>query len=341
MLEIDGSYGEGGGQILRTAISLSTRTKKPIKITNIRANRPNPGIKPRHYISIHSIKQLCDAETTGLEIGSPTLTFKPGDFKGGNYKFEIGTAGSITLVFQAIILGSLKTKEPVTINVTGGTDVKWSPSWDYFQHVFLRLLEKIGVSVNAKLMKRGYYPRGGGEAVITVNPCENILPLKLDKTQQCTDVNGIVNIANLPEHISTRIKHAAIKTLLKSNIKSYLDVEQTESLSPGTGITLWTETDDTILGTTLLGERGLRSEEIGKNAAMNLLNEIDSESTLDVYAFDQLLPYMALAKENGSSSCIVKNISTHAQTNMWLIKQFFDVDFQAKQEDHHIKISVK
>ena len=340
MLEIDGSYGEGGGQILRTAISLSTLTKKPIKVKNIRANRSNPGIKPQHYISIHSIKELCNAEVKGLEIGSPALTFKPGDFKGGNYKFEIGTAGSITLAFQAIILGSLKTKEPVTIQLTGGTDVKWAPSWDYFQHVFLRLLQKIGVSVNARLIKRGYYPRGGGEATITINPCKNIQPLKLDKLQEYTEVYGIVNIANLPDHISTRIQHATIKTLLKSDLKTTLDVEQTESLSPGTGITLWTETDDTILGSTLLGERGLLSEEIGKNAATNLLNEIEAESTLDVYAFDQLLPYMALAKENGSSSCIVKNISNHAQTNMWLIKQFFDVDFQAKQEEHHIKISI-
>lgn len=340
LLEIDGSYGEGGGQILRTAISLSTLTKKPIKITNIRANRPKPGIKPQHYISIHSIKEICDAETKGLEIGSSTLTFKPGDFKGGNYKFDIGTAGSITLVFQAIILGSLKTKEPVTVSITGGTDVKWSPSWDYFQHVFLRLLKIIGVSVDARLIKRGYYPKGRGEAVITIHPCKELLPLKLDKTQEYTNVNGIVHIANLPDHISTRIKHAAIETLLKSDLKTTLEVEQTESLSPGTGITLWTETSDTILGTTLLGEKGLRSEEIGKNAATSLLNEIESESTLDVYAFDQLLPYMVLARENGSSSCIVKNISNHAQTNMWLIKQFFDVDFQAKQEEYHIKIFI-
>jgi RNA 3'-phosphate cyclase len=340
LLEIDGSYGEGGGQILRTAISFSTLTKKPIKITNIRANRPNPGIKPQHYISIQSIKELSNAETTGLEIGSPTLTFKPGDFKGGDYKFEIGTAGSITLAFQAIILASLKTKEPVTIKITGGTDVKWSPSWDYFHHVFLCLLQKTGVTVDSKLIKRGYYPKGGGEAAITVHPCKDIQPLKLDNIQEYKDVHGIVNISNLPDHVSTRIKHAAIKTLLKSGLMSSLEVEQTESLSPGTGITLWTETNDTNLGATLLGERGLRSEEIGKNVAMNLLNEIESESTLDVYAFDQLLPYIALAKENGSSSCIVQKISNHAQTNMWLIKKFFDVDFKAKQEEHHIKISI-
>ena len=117
-------------------------------------------------------------------------------------------------------------------------------------------------------------------------------------------------------------------------------VKETKSLSTGTGITLWAKSDETILGTTLLGERNLLSEEVGKLAALNLLNEIDSESTLDVFAFDQLLPYMALAREKGSSSCVVQKISTHAQTNMWLIKQFLDVDFQARQEENNIKISI-
>jgi RNA 3'-phosphate cyclase len=340
LLEIDGSYGEGGGQILRTAISLSTLTNKPIKITNIRANRPNPGIKPQHYISIQSIKEMCDAETTGLEIGSPILTFKPGEFEGGNYKFDIGTAGSITLAFQAIILASLKTKEPVTVRLTGGTDVKWSPSWDYFTNIFLHLLQKTGISVDENLIKRGYYPKGGGEAEITIHPCSTIKPLKLDNIQEYKSVNGIINISNLPDHISTRIKHSAIKTLLKNDLMSSLEIDQTESLSPGTGITIWSNNNSSILGSTILGERGLRSEEIGKNAAVNLLKEIESEVTIDSHAFDQILPYMVLAKENGISTCIVQNISNHAQTNMCLIQQFFDVDFQAKQEENNFVISV-
>ena len=173
MLEIDGSYGEGGGQILRNAVAFSTLTKKPIKIINIRANRPNPGIKPQHYISIKAISELCNAKIKGLGIGSSDLFYEPGDFIGGKYKFEIGTAGSIPLVYQAIILASVNTKEPVTINLTGGTDVKWSPSWDYLKYIFLSHLKKIGLKVDAKLIKRGYYPKGGGEAEITINPCNS------------------------------------------------------------------------------------------------------------------------------------------------------------------------
>jgi RNA 3'-phosphate cyclase len=170
LITIDGSYGEGGGQILRTAVALSALKKEPIKIINIRANRPDPGIKSQHYIAIKSVKELCSAETTGLDVGSYTLTFIPGDVKGGKYKFDIGTAGSMILVFQTCILASLNAKEPVTIKLIGGTDVKWAPTWDYFNNVFIPLLKSLGISINVNLIKRGYYPKGGGEAEITINP---------------------------------------------------------------------------------------------------------------------------------------------------------------------------
>ncbi len=341
LLEIDGSYGEGGGQILRTAISLSTLTKKPIKLINIRANRPNPGIKPQHYVSINSLKKLCNAETQGLEIGSSTLTYKPNEFIGGDYKFDIGTAGSITLAFQAIILASLKTDKPICIKLRGGTNVKWSPSWDYFKHVFLHILKRTGLTINTNLIKRGYYPKGGGEAEITIHPCNKIKPIILDNPQNYTEIKGIINISNLPEHIISRLKHAVIKTLLQNNYKTSIEVEKSESLSAGIGLTIWAEKNDTVLGSTMLGERGVPSEEIGKIATMNLLNEIKSQSTIDIYSFDQVLPYMALAKENGQSSCIIQKISSHAQTNMWIIKQFFDVDFHAEKKENHFKIIVK
>jgi len=338
MLEINGSYGEGGGQILRNAVALATVIQKPIKIKNIRANRPNPGIKAQHYITIKSITELCNAETKNLEIGSSKLTFIPGDFKGGNYKFDIGTAGSITLVFQALILASLKSKTKTNIRLTGGTDVKWSPTWDYFQNVFIPIIKKTGISVNTQLIKRGYYPRGGGEAVITIDPISEIKPLQLDIEPEFSLVKGIVHIAELSNNISKRIKNATIKTLIRNDLQSDIKIEQNSSLSPGTGITLWAESNDIILGSTVLGERGTSSEEIGKNAATNLLSEIKSNSTLDIHAFDQLLPYMAIAQ--GASSCVVKKMSSHAQTNMWLIKRLLDTKFEAKQGEDHIKINI-
>jgi len=323
-LHIDGSYGEGGGQILRTAVALSVLTKKPVEITNIRANRSNPGIKPQHYAAIKILGELCNAETSGLNIGSSSLTFSPGEIIGGEYNFDIGTAGSIMLVFQACILCSVKTKTPITIRVIGGTDVKWSPSWDYFKHVFLPLMKKMRLPVSAHLIRRGYYPKGGGEVVLTIQPCKDVQPLQLDKKQEFTTVEGIINIANLPEHVSKRMKHAAMKTLLKKNLETALKIEKATSLSTGAGMTVWTQTRNAILGATVLGERGLPAEKIGEKAATELIREIESGATLDTHAFDQILPYMALIRDNKQSSCIVKEISSHAQTNMWLIRQFFD-----------------
>jgi RNA 3'-phosphate cyclase len=337
-LEIDGSYGEGGGQILRYAVGLSTILNRPVRITNIRANRPTPGIKAQHYVAIKSIKEMSNSKTENLEIGSTKLTFIPGEFKEGDYKFDIGTAGSITLVFQALILATLKTDKRLNIELTGGTDVKWSPSWDYFKHVFLPIIKKIGVKVDVNLLQRGYYPRGGGEAEITIYPGSNLKALKLDKETEFSKIKGFVNIGQLSNSISKRIKHSAIRALLKNNLVADISVEENKTLSPGTGITIWTDSKEVILGSSILGERGISSEEIGKNVVNNLLSEINSKTTIDSYAFDQILPYMAIAK--GESKCIVKEISNHAQTNMWLIKQFLETDFQAKQEDNNFNIVV-
>lgn len=322
MIHIDGSYGEGGGQILRNAVALSVLKKTPVEILNIRANRPNPGIKPQHYTAIKIIKKLSIAETDGLNIGSSSLIFSPGEIKGGEYIFDIGTAGSIVLVFQAFILSLLKTKDVITLRLTGGTDVKWSPSWDYFNNVFLQLLQKMGVSVDVKLIQRGYYPKGGGEAILTVKPIDSIQPLLLDNQQDFNLVNGIVHLANLPDHVGKRMKHAAINTLIRKNLKASIEVKKTTSLSAGTGITLWTQTNDTVLGKTDLGEKGITAEKIGERVAKEMIKEIVSGVTIDIHAFDQLIPYMALTDKK-RSSCIVREISSHALTNMWLVGKFF------------------
>ncbi|MGF3554879.1 MAG: RNA 3'-terminal phosphate cyclase [Thermoplasmatota archaeon] len=341
MLTIDGAYGEGGGQILRTSVALSTLKKESIKIINIRANRPDPGIKAQHYIAIKSVKELCNAETTGLDVGSSTLTFIPGDLKGGKYKFDIGTAGSIILVFQTCILASLKSKEPVTIKLTGGTDVKWAPTWDYFKNVFISLLKNLGLLVDINLIKRGYYPKGGGEAEITIYPVSDFKQLTPEKEQKFSEVHGVIHISNLPDHISTRIKHSAIKELLKYNLKEDIIIEKTNSFSPGTGIVLWVKSNDTVIGSTVLGEKNLTAEEVGKKVVKNLLAEIESGANFDVHAFDQILPYLVISNKNESPTYFIRELSSHARTNIWVLKHFFDVDFEIKQNEKNVSIKIK
>lgn len=339
MLQIDGSYGEGGGQILRYALALSAFTKKPVEINNIRANRPVPGIRPQHHTAISCIKSICKGAIEGLSIGSSKLTFLPGEVQPGEYSFDIGTAGSMTLVFQACILSSINTTKPITIKLTGGTDVKWAPTWDYFTHVFLPLIQKMGVSTDAQLIKRGYYPKGGGEAVLTIYPVKKLQRLQLEEKQDFRKIEGIVHIANLPDHISKRMKHAALEIAVKNGIRSYIEVDKTTSFSPGTGITLWSKSDRTVVGSTFLGERGFTSEKIGENAAEQLIKEINVGATIDTFAIDQILPYMVLAE--GESVCMVSELSNHTQTNMWLLKQFFDVKFEVKKQQDITKLIVR
>lgn len=340
LLEIDGSYGEGGGQILRNAIAFSVLTDKSIKVTNIRKNRPNAGIKAQHYIAIKSIKDLFNAEVQGFEIGSSELIFIPGELKIGTYKFDVGTAGSITLIFQAIILACMKTKDDIVISICGGTDVKSSPSWDYFENVYIPIIKKMGYTNTPKLLNRGYYPRGGGEATIIIKPCEKLFPLKLTDEEEFTSINGKINISNLTDDISTRIKHMIIKNLLKNNYQASILVNRQNSLSAGVGATLWTKSKNAILGSAVIGEKSMSSEELGQNVVMNLIKEINSGATIDVHAFDQILPFLILAKKNGRSICRISKLSNHASTSMWLAKKFFKVDFKITKYEDYITVEV-
>ncbi len=320
MLTIDGSNGEGGGQILRTAIAYSVYTHTPIEITNIRAKRPIPGLRPQHYTAISCMQALCNAEVTGLAIGSPTIQFSPGEVRTGTYTFDIGTAGNITLIFQACLLGALKTTGPLTINLTGGTDVLWAPSWDYFAHVFLPLVKRMGVNAEASLKKRGYYPRGGGEASLTISPSTSLQPFVVETPETFTVIDGIIHSSGLPEHVAARMKHAIIKEATAASLEARVQVETMTSPSVGTGVTVWSSTDRTILGAAVLGERRLPAEQVGRTAVQRLVADIRAGATLDQYSVDQVLPYMVACPQR--SACLIRECSSHTKTNIWLLQQF-------------------
>ena len=334
MIEIDGSYGEGGGQILRMSIALSALLKKPVRITNIRAKRPNPGLRRQHITAIEVVKKICDGSAKGLQEDSILVEFYPGKIVGGEHIFNIGTAGSITLVLQACILPSLFAEKETKLVLTGGTDVKWSPPWDYFQHVFLPLLKKMGIDIEAKLLRRGYYPKGMGKVEVTIQPCKEIRPLSFQNGE--LNIKGIVHIANLPIQIAQRVKNSAEKEIERRGIESSIAIQEGYAHSPGIGIVLWAS-NGKIIGADCLGERGLPAEAVGRNAAQRLIKEIEAGVDVDERGVDHILPYMALA---APSSFTCREISRHAETEMWLLEKFLNVKFEIKEEKEKKEVKV-
>jgi RNA 3'-phosphate cyclase len=197
----------------------------------------------------------------------------------------------------------------------------------------------MGIQIDARLVKRGYYPKGGGEAIITIHPIKKLTYLQLDRKQSFKKINGKISIANLPDHISKRMKHAAIKEAVKHNIRCYIEIDKTIAFSPGIGITVWTNSNQTVLGSTGLGEKGVTADDIGKQSAYSLIQDITKGATIDIFALDQILPYMVLAQNE--STCLVRKLSTHTKTNMWLLHQFFDVEFEEHNYNEIIKLIVR
>jgi len=336
MIDVDGSRGEGGGQVLRMTVALSALTGTPVHVSNIRAGRSNPGLRPQHMAAIEAVRRLCNATVDGLHEHSMEITFHPGTLAGGSHQVDIGTAGSVTLAMQACLPPMLHAPEPTIMGLQGGTDVRWSPPWDYFTRVFLPLLRRMNVDVTASLERRGYYPRGGGAASLHVRPSRDVRHLVFDDGGDLR-VHGRVNIAGLPGHIARRIRQAARKELVERGVDADIAIEAYEAASPGVGIVLWT-TRPRRLGTDVLGEKGTPAEAVGREAARMLLEEIDAGADLDVHAVDHLIPYMALADTETRFRC--RALSGHAETELWLLRQFTDIEWKKETRGDAVEMVV-
>jgi len=336
MIDIDGSFGEGGGQILRTALSMSAVRTEPVRIFNIRAGRSNPGLSPQHVTSIEAVAELAGAEVDGLYQGSKEIVFRPGQLTGGRFEFDIGTAGSISLVLQTCLLPAIMSKSRVDMTVRGGTDVKWSPPIDYMTMVHLPLLRMFGASCDIDVSSRGFYPEGGGEVAVDVSPSGGLRGLDLRSRGDVVRVEGVAFAQNLPEHVATRMKHFAMKDLvdLKNvKIRSHL----TSGHSTGAGIVLAAVCQNTVLGASALGQKGVRSEVLGEQCAADLIESINSGVTVDENMADQILPYMALAQ--GPSKYLTDELSGHARTNIWVLEKFVGKRFVEGNRDGLIELS--
>jgi len=277
----------------------------------------------------------------GLEIGSKEIVFRPGPIGGGRHSFDVGTAGSITLVLQACLPVAFAAREPVRLRLSGGTDVRWSPPLDYFARVFLPILRRMGSHANIELVRRGYYPRGGGLVEVTVEPALRWSSIEMQEPGDLRSIRGIAHVSNLPADIPKRMKHAAMRRL-----HGFADAKIEErvyagddAIGQGGALVLWAETDHAILGATSLAERGKSSEKVAEEAAKELRAEIESGVTLDVHAADQVLVYLAQA--DGSSAFTVRDVSGHLNTMVWLLRQFVPREIAIAREGTRYKVSIE
>lgn len=321
MIEIDGTIGEGGGQILRTSLTLSSITKKPFKITNIRKKRENPGLQRQHLTAVEVVKRLTNAKVEGNFIGSTELAFEPNEIvESGDFAFDVGTAGSITLILQTILPLMLNRK--ISVKIKGGTDVPNAPTIDYIRLVFANVLKKIDITFDLKLIRRGHYPEGGGEIIIS-NVRGNPSSFSFLEFGEIERIIGISHVSSLPYHIAERQKKAALELLkeLTEKIEIELEIREKE-ISKGTGICIVAIGSVGIMGSDSLGKLGKRAEEVGREASINLLNELKTKAAFDSHMGDMLMLYAALYKGEYTSS----KLTSHAITNDKIIRKFLNIE---------------
>ena len=322
-VRVDGSTGEGGGQVVRTSLALAAVTDERLIIENARANREETGLKAQHLACVRALTALTDADVEGDERGSDRVVFEPDEPKGGEYEIEVGTAGAVTLVAHAVLPAALHADGDVTFRIRGGTHVRWSPTFEHLERVFLPLLRDAGADASAELVRRGHYPQGGGEIVLEVSPSElsHVEPCRIELER----AEGVSHASGLPEHVVERQAEAALG-VLSDGLETTVDVEieevhvEGEVPSKGTEVTLVGHAG-TLLGGSALGERGKPAEEVGAEAAEELVSAVEAGADTDEYVADQLVPYVALA----GGSYDAPRVTSHLETNVEITSEFAEV----------------
>ncbi len=331
MLHIDGSYGEGGGQVLRTSLSLAAITGQSFRIEHIRKRRQKPGLAIQHLTGVRAAAAVCQAIVRGDTLGSTTLEFIPNcPTQAGEYTFDVaqtvgtGSAGAVTLILQTVLLPLALTTGESIVTFKGGTFVPWSPPAPYIEKVYLPILVQMGVQAEVKIRAWGWYPRGGGELELRVTGNgggnASLKSLQLLERGALQQVEGLAIVTELPSHIPQRMANRAQNLLEQADLKAQVQPLRSQGVGPGAGIFLTAQYEHSRTGFGAVGKVGLPAEQVAAIATQELLNFHTNGAPIDIYLADQLLLPAALASE--PSQYRSDGISTHLTTNAWVIEQF-------------------
>lgn len=321
-LTLDGSYGEGGGQILRTALALAVTLGRPVRLTRIRARRPRPGLQPQHLTVVRALAAISDARVSGDEIDSTELDFEPRGLSAGEYRFDVaavkGSAGSVSLLFQSLLLPLIFTGAPSRLTLLGGTHVPWSPPVHYLTEVFLPALRETGLETDLSLRRWGWYPAGGGEIEAIISPVTRLRAFNPEPPARAPTIIGVSAVSNLPRSIAERQRRRAEERLIAAGLSAVIDIEEDRTArSPGTLLFLGVRAR---AGFSALGRRGVPAERVADEAVERLLDWVENGASIDPHLADQLTSFLALAAAPSAFSC--GSLSAHLKTVAWVIGHF-------------------
>ncbi|HTE18667.1 MAG TPA: RNA 3'-terminal phosphate cyclase [Armatimonadota bacterium] len=330
MLQIDGSYGEGGGQIIRTSLSLSVLTGRPVEIYNVRAGRKKPGLQPQHLASVRAAGALCNAEIEGAAVGSVRFLFTPGGPpRPQQYRFDIGTAGATPLVAQTVLVPLALAGGGSHVTITGGTHVPHAPSAEYVEAVYVPVLQRAGLDVAFSYPAAGFYPRGGGQVELEVRAPALPTSLDLSDRGKLRSLRAFIITSNLPEHVAER-GAAAVEKFMKA-VGRGVTVERREKPSPSTGaaVVLVAECENGTGAFTGIGERGRPMEQVAEAPCEEFMRWWKTGAACDGHLSDQLVLPMALAA--GESRWSAPVVTEHLRTVLWVAAQFLPVEHRLEE----------
>ncbi|MBX9578907.1 MAG: RNA 3'-phosphate cyclase [Gemmataceae bacterium] len=324
LVEIDGSEGEGGGQVLRSSLALSILTGRPFKLVNIRANRQKPGLQPQHAMSVRAAGAICGAQYKGATVGSSVLVFEPGAVKAGNYTFTIGTAGATALVLHTVYLPlALRGAGPSTVTITGGTHNTHAPCHHFNETTWGGYLKRMGIAVHQEMVRPGFYPRGGGEIRATIEPCPRVKGLTLTTCPELTTAGGFSAVAGLPEGVARRQSKRLAARLKAEGLEPHIPLEEWDgAANPGTvAAVIFRQTPVPTLFYGL-GERGKPAESVADDAADEAIRFRDGKAPVDPHSADQLL--LPLVFSPDGSEYQTSEVTRHLTTNIATVGKFVD-----------------